>query len=326
MRVFLTGGTGFLGQHVAQQLLERGHQVLALARKPERAKRLETLGAKIILGTLPQTKDLQEALRDIDAVIHVAGVVKALSAQDFLHVNRDGAAYLVQEILKMKTLPKRFIHISTIAVNNPKINPDFCQPAKDCKALTYYGESKRQGELALDPLKNKVPVSTLRPPVLYGPYDTELLSLFKSIQHGIAPLLQNGARELSICFGPDVADAIVRMTEHPIPLRGIYCLDDGHTHTWRSLSEAIAKVLNKQPYYLKIPKTCFRISGTLSTSLAKLTGRPQIFTLNKLKEMFSPRWVCGFEKLNQELHWQPSTNLTTGMQNTLEFYRQENWL
>lgn len=326
MRLFLTGGTGFLGHHVAKQLIKRGHQVVALARKLERAKRLEAMGAQVVLGALPQAASLQETLQGVEAVIHVAGVVKALTKQDFLHANREGTAYLAEEILKMKVLPKRFVHISTIAVNNPEINSDFCLPAAQCRALTYYGESKRQGELALETLTPRIPVSILRPPVLYGPYDTELLALFRAIKKGIVPLLQEGSRELSLCYGPDVAQAVVTMVEAPRPPKGVYCLDDGQVHTWRSLSKAVAQALEIRPYYLKIPKTLFTLAAASSQTWAALSRQAQVLTLNKLKEMFLQRWVCGYEKLHHDLNWKPKVDLPKGLENTLEFYRREKWI
>src|SRR5262249_37119907 len=151
------------------------------------------MNLNFVEGALPQPGSLQKALEGSDAVVHVAGIVKALTERNFYQVNAEGTQYLVREILARAAKPRLFLHISTIAIHDAtRDGPDFCLPPSACHPLSQYGRSKRAGELALAELGRKVRTIVLRPPVLYGPGDRELLPLFKSCQRGWLPMYRNG--------------------------------------------------------------------------------------------------------------------------------------
>src|SRR5918999_6329141 len=76
MRAFLTGGTGFIGEHVARKLRERGDEVVALARSPEKASGLRELGCEIAEGDLSDVDAIARGLRGCDSAFHVAAVYK----------------------------------------------------------------------------------------------------------------------------------------------------------------------------------------------------------------------------------------------------------
>ena len=106
MKVFLTGATGFLGSHVAKELHRRGHSLITLARSTSQTDHLSEMGAEIIWGSLPDPGPLSQVLSKVDAVIHIAGAIKALSKKDFLTINSHGTARLVDEIRKASPTPK----------------------------------------------------------------------------------------------------------------------------------------------------------------------------------------------------------------------------
>ena len=326
MKIFVTGATGFLGSHVIDVLLERGHRLNVLVRPTSFLRKLKERGVALTQGQLPQNISLKDALSGCDAVVHIAGVTKALSKAEFFRVNAGGTAYLVEQILQAYPRPRLLVYLSSLAAVNPQDGEDFCQPAERGPALSHYGESKRQGELALGPLRGKVQVLILRPPVLYGPRDTEFLSLFRIIGRGLAPMYRGGKNRLSICYGPDAARAVADLVERPTAGDSTYCLDDGAIHTWRSLAASVAKAMGKRPLFLRLGDPLMYAAALVNQGWAQLRRRPEIFTLNKMKEMRQNSWVCGYEKLHEATGWQPQTPLEIGMDKTYQFYRQEGWL
>jgi len=322
MKILITGASGFLGSHTAQELCRRGHQVTAFVRKTSQVRHLKSLGIPLLKGDFPDCSSLESTLPHVDGVIHIAGLIKALTKKEFFEVNAQGVKKLVSLISKTSPKPRILLYVSTIAVHNPSHGNDFCLPSENCKPLSHYGQSKLQGELALSQLEKEISTFILRPPVLYGPRDYALLPLFKSIHRGIAPLYQRGQNQLSICYVADVARAIGDLIESNLAGRQIFCLDDGRIHTWRSLAGHISQVLEKKIRALPIPHPLFYTAATFSEAWGKITRTPQIFTRNKLKEIRQPSWVCGFQKIKDYLGWEPKINLQEGLQKTWEYYRQ----
>jgi nucleoside-diphosphate-sugar epimerase len=326
MKIFLTGTSGFLGSHTAEELVRRGHSVTALVRKSSQINHLKSLPLKLVEGALPDCKLLKPFLEEADAVVHVAGIVKAKSPEEFFRINALGTQNLVQEILVASKKPKLFIYISTIAVHGPEDGSDFCLPSSVCHPLSAYGKSKLRGEMALSAFQGKVRTIILRPPVLYGPRDQELLPLFKAIRFGFAPLFGSGKNSLSLCYASDVARAIADLVEKPTDSDEIFCLDDGASHTWKSIVQTLSQMMKKKTLMIPIPPLLFKIAAGISQTSGKLMRRPVMFTLDKVKEMEQPDWVCGYEKLKDRLGWNPQVSLTEGAEKTLTFYQREGWI
>jgi nucleoside-diphosphate-sugar epimerase len=323
MKVFLTGSTGFLGSHVTEVLRGRGHELAALVRPASLVRRLKEQGVELVQGQLPQSASLSEALSGCDAVVHMAGLIKALNKNEFFRGNTQGTAYLVEQVLRAPQRPRLFLQVSTLAAIDPSRGEDFCQPAKHAPALSHYGESKRQAELALAPLQGKVQTIILRPPVLYGPRDGEFLPLFRMIGRGLAPMYRGGKNQLSVCYGPDTAAAISDLVERPPQGDGIYCLDDGAVHTWKTLATTIAEVMGEKPIFFPLHNPMMYSAALVNQVWAQLRRKPDVFTLNKMREMRQTRWVCGYRRLQAATAWNPSTALEAGMEQTYQYYRRE---
>src|SRR5690625_2333849 len=101
MKVFLTGGTGFIGSHIAEQLIEAGHEVQALVRKTSDVEHLKRLGVELVVGTLGMASELQEYLGDCDGVIHCAGVLASSEPEWMYQVNAQGTRDLVDQVARV---------------------------------------------------------------------------------------------------------------------------------------------------------------------------------------------------------------------------------
>lgn len=322
MKIFITGASGFLGSHTAEELARRGHSLTALVRKTSKIDHLGGLNIQFVEGSLPDCGPLAPVLKSCDAIIHIAGNVKALKPEDLFKVNAEGTSHLVNETLNTLPSPRLFLHVSTIAVHNPSEGDDFCLPPERCHPLSHYGKSKLAGETKLKKLRGKIRTLILRPPVLYGPRDQEFLQMFRAIGRGVAPLYRTGENQLSVCFVRDVARAIADLVEKNPEKDEVFCLDDGEVHTWRNLAEGISETMGRKVRYLPIPAPIFYLAAGISQGWSHLSAKPTIFTLDKMQEIKKPRWICGNQKIRKYLGWEPKVSLREGFEKTLNYYRE----
>ncbi|MBL7684886.1 MAG: NAD(P)-dependent oxidoreductase [Deltaproteobacteria bacterium] len=328
MHLFLTGATGFLGYHTARRLSEKAYRLSGLVRTTSRHNELKPFGFEPLFGDLQHPHPtLSNHLETVDCVIHIAGQIKALHPQEFYQVNVEGTRHLIDAILKCKKMPKRLIHISTLAVHHPsRDGEDFCLDPHQCHPLSHYGKSKCEAEKELERLKGKIQVFTLRPPVLYGPRDFELFPMFKATQNHFAPVYSWGKNRLSVCYIEDVAEAILNLVETSLSSDEIFCLDDGNDYSWKELIQIISQVLQKRAWIAPIPPFLFYPAALITQAFAQLTRRPNIFSINKIKEMAEPRWFCGSQKIQKQLGWKAKIDFKEGAKRTLEYYRNEHLL
>ena len=117
MKALVTGATGFVGGHLIEALVRNGTEVTALARSPNKASVLSSLGVRIIAGHLHDEGALALATRDQDIVYHVAGAVAARDESEFLRANRDGTRNIVAAAEAAGS--PRFVLVSSLAAGGP---------------------------------------------------------------------------------------------------------------------------------------------------------------------------------------------------------------
>src|SRR2546428_3742201 len=121
MKVLLTGGSGFLGSFVAEQLSGEGHVVRALVR-PHSARKILDRVARVEFapGAIEDRASLGAAVDGVDAVVHVAGIVKARRPSDFFEVNAQGTRNLLEAAVRHRV--GRFLYVSSPAALRPSID------------------------------------------------------------------------------------------------------------------------------------------------------------------------------------------------------------
>ena len=327
MKILLTGATGFLGSHVAEELSRRGHEISALARNPDKQVLPRSMPIHWIRGALADIPRLEREIAGVEGVIHIAGITKALAKRDFLRTNAGGTKTLVQAVARLPAAPRFFLYVSSVAVHHvPSQGGRFDLPTEECRPLTDYGLSKWEGEKALAALPKQTRSIILRPPPLYGPRDSEFLRFFQSAGYGFLPLWGRGDNRISMCYVVDAARAVADLAEKRPADFSPFCVDDGAEHSWRSLVKTLGDASGKKLRALPVPPFLFYASAALSQSWARIMNRPTIFTIDKLKEMRRENWVCGHRKLSEATGWKPAVTLEEGFRRTWEYYREKNLL
>lgn len=327
MRVLVTGASGFLGSHVAEQLSAAGHRVVALVRKTSNVKFLKTLeGVELAFGDVEDRASIEAAAAGVDAVVHSAGVVKARSPEEFHSINVGGTENAIAAAKKVAPGLKRFVFVSSLAAVGPSedgrpVSPELRNP------VTHYGRAKRAAEDFVVSEKGNLPVVSLRPPMIYGPRDNESFAFFQAVSRRFLPKNGSGDNTMSVIYASDAASACIKAITADIPSGNRYFIDDGHIYVWKDMLTEIENALGKKAFVRwGVPNFALKAAAMASEATGKLTNKPVMLTRDKVNELLAPHWVCDSSDTRRDLGWEPQVDWREGTRRSVEWYRANQWL
>jgi nucleoside-diphosphate-sugar epimerase len=322
---FLTGATGFVGGHVARALVAEGWTVRVLARDPERARRglLEGLPVEIVAGSLSDGSRLESAVAGVDAVVHLAGLVKARSLDGYREVNVRGTEQLLGAA-KRGAPRALFLLVSSQAAAGPCREGRAVSDADPARPISWYGQSKREAEEAVARLW-KGDWIVLRPGVIYGPGDRGLFLYFRMAAAGWIPV-PAGATRVQVIGAERAALAIARAASRRDLAGLIGFLSDSEPVTVGGLAEKIAGLPRRRARLIRVPNAVVRALGAVESVVERLTGRSQPFNSDKAREILAGDWVCDGSTTSRILGLPEPVPLDEGLRATWEWYRRAGWL
>jgi dihydroflavonol-4-reductase len=318
--ILVTGGTGFIGGHLLERLSKTGVPARCLLRRT-RIPRTLPAGVDPVFGDLMTGEGLEQALRGADTVIHLAGVTKALTAAEYYAGNAKATERLARAAAGSGV---RFVHVSSLAAIGPSCDGTPVVEDEPPHPLTHYGKSKLEAErLVRQILPDAVIV---RPPVVYGPRDTDVFQLLKSISQGMVVEISGGDRWFSAIFVDDLVDGLLAAAQTAPAGGRDYFLAHPETSTWGELSAAAARVMSRSPRVLRVPVAAAVAVGYAAERWSRLTRKPSIISREKIREAQCRWWTCDTHRAARELGFQAKTNLEAGMFLTLNWYKEAGWL
>jgi 2-alkyl-3-oxoalkanoate reductase len=327
MKVLVTGGSGFLGSHVAEQLAAAGHEVRALVRKTSNRKFLSTLkNVELAEGSVEDRKSVDAAMKGMNAVVHSAGAVKALNEAAFFECNTQGTVNLLEAAIEHASDIVRFVHVSSLEACGPSLDGKPV-PHDQEGPVTAYGRSKLAAEKEVVARKDKLPVVVLRPAAIYGPRDVEILEAFRAVKKRQYPVIGNGSMLGCYTYGPDCARACVQAIDAKIASGSIYFVDDGEPMSMaRAMGELLPEALGTAPFFrMGIPFPVLSLASYGVEAYGKFRGKAMMLTREKVA-MLKHHWVCESKKTRDDLGWVPEVRFTDGVHLTAKWYRENGWL
>jgi uncharacterized protein YbjT (DUF2867 family) len=291
MILALTGATGFVGSHLLDLALAEGHQVRALARRPQG----ERAGVTWIAGDLADTAALASLVDSADSVVHVAGLVNAPDRAGFARGNVDGTRAMVAA-----SAGKRFVHVSSLAAREPQ--------------LSDYGWSKAEAERVVT--TSDLDWTIVRPTGVYGPRDSEMREMFRMAKHGLVLLPPRG--RVSLIAVQDLARLLLTIAVEGGP-RAILEADDGSAGTSHAdLAHAIGRAVGRKVRALHMPVTALRLAARADM---RRRGARAKLTLDRVGYLAHPDWTAVPARRPSPALWQPRIALDEGLAATAAWYR-----
>jgi nucleoside-diphosphate-sugar epimerase len=323
VKAFVTGATGFVGAHLVRALLARGDRVTCLVRSPAKAQAQRwPPEVRLVRGDLDDATALATGCADTDVVFHLAGRISARNLAEFLAANRDGTARLIQAAAAQP--PQRFVYVSSLAVGGPAEPGHPVDERRAPAPVTNYGRSKLAGEELVRAAP--YPWTIVRPPVVYGEWDREVLRVFRFARLGWAPVIGDGSQELSLIYAGDLATALIAAATATGTAGHVYYAAHPEVTTSHGFVEAIGRAVGRRPRVVRLPGLLARAALGVVGSLAYLAGRATLLSLDKANEFLAPAWTCRADALGRDAGWHAQTAMETGLAQTASWYRTEGWL
>ncbi|MBI5360652.1 MAG: NAD(P)-dependent oxidoreductase [Planctomycetes bacterium] len=325
MNILVTGATGFIGSHLVEALLKRKYHVACLVRKTSNLRWLTGLDVELVYGELSNPADIEKAIAGRDYFYHLAGVTKAFTKEEYFKGNYQSTKTLMETCANSRHSLKKILHVSSLAAAGPSLDGTPLREDCACKPVTWYGESKLQAEAAILPFMDKLPITIVRPPIVYGPRDTDVFDYFKTIKCGIR-LLTGRGKKYSIVYVEDLVEGILSACETPVSAGRIYYIADPRIYEWENIADAIKKTIGRRTITLNMPHCVIGLAARVNENICKCFNKKTIFNRQKAMEILQPNWVCDTAKATAELHFAPKYTLEQGIQKTYEWYKENKWL
>jgi nucleoside-diphosphate-sugar epimerase len=315
-RVLVTGGTGFVGRTLCPRLLSEGLRVSVATRRPRIAETIGRVDVRPTAGVGPGV-DWSVALRDVDAIVHLAarapmqnGEQDRQLARDLQRVNVDGARKLAEDAAAAGV--RRIVYVSTACVHGTHTEADhvFCESDPPAPA-DLHARSKWDAEQALAQVAatSDLELFILRPPLVYGPrVKGDFLALLRRIEKArMLPVPRPGAgtpNRRSLIYVENLCDAIVICLTTTAAAGGTFLVRDGEELSAPEILRSLAQAMMRDVRLVQVPRPVFRIAS-------RLTGNGTAL------ECVNASFRVDDSALRQQLRWTPPHTVVEGFSATV---------
>ena len=328
MKAFITGATGFIGSHLAEQLHEKGYDVRVLVRETSNTKWIDHLPVERVVGSLSDVESLRRGVEGVDYVYHIAGVVAAKTREGFFKGNVDATRNLLDAVKEVNPDLQRFVHASSLAAAGPaRSEGSPVHEGMPFSPITTYGESKAEAEKVVLEYSEQLPVTIVRPPAVYGPRDVGVYSFFQVVAKGVAPLIGFNRKVVSLVHVDDLVRGFILAGESDKGTGETYFVSSEEFYTWEHVGQIAAQAFGrKKARYLRVPHAVVYAGAGISGFIGKFQKKPPILDLEKGRDITQPFWICSVDKAIAELGYTQRVSIEDGVRQTAEWYRTNGWL
>ena len=286
-------------------------------------------------GDVGDPASLTAAIAGADVVFHLAGLTKALSYDELLSVNEQGTRNVAQACADQPS-PPVMVLVSSLAaagpspIDRPRLESDPACP------VSNYGRSKRAGELAARGFADRVPLTIVRPPIVFGEGDASMLPMFRPIKWLRLHLVPGFTeRRASMIHASDLVAGLIAAAEkgqrvpasdHGDRGRGIYYLAAEKSPTFSEWGQLIARSLGYGRLRVVRTRGIELGAGRPNEAWARLRRRPHIFNVDKIREATAGSWVCGADRARRDLSFTVGADLESRFVQTTRWYRSQGWI
>ena len=321
--VLITGASGFIGSRLRDALLASGSDVVAIRRPgspPSKAGRS-------VQADYANVAELERvvATEKPDYVLHVAGVTKGTSYEDFRLGNVMPTRNLLGALHRQHPDTKRFVLVSSLASYGPSATSAPHREADPRRPIEYYGRSKLEAEEVVEEESGGIPWTILRPSGVYGPGDVDYFNLFKSAMRGWNVFFGNRNRCMSIIYVDDCVRGTLMAAQHENSVGKGYFLTNDEQVTWEQFQSEVLQVVDRRVRTLDLPEQLVSIAALGGELASRIDRKPRLFNLQKAKMGAQQAWTCVGDAARTDFGFSADVDLVEGIRRTHDWYRANDW-
>jgi dihydroflavonol-4-reductase len=326
VKVALTGASGYTGGHLLKRLLARGDSVKALVREGSITPELKASSAEIVNGVLGNAADAQRLVAGCDAVLHVAAVYRTAGHPDsyYREINVEGTRLLLEAAANAGV--RRFVHTSTVGVHGDVRNPPADENAPIAPSDIYQETKAAADTLAREfGRTHKLEVAIVRPGAIFGPGETRLLKLFKSIARGRYAVVGSGQPHYHLVYIDDLVDGFLLALDRPEAAGETFIIAGGRALSQNYLAREIAQATGGSVWPFHIPAWPLQRIGDLVEAVCVPFGiDPPIH--RRRVDFWVKNRSFSIEKARRRLGYDPKVDVSEGIKRTALWYRENGWI
>ncbi len=326
MRVLVSGASGFIGSHIAEELAGQGHEVVCLVRKTSNVAFLKTLPVERRVGDLSDRRSLAAVVDGCQAVVHSAAQFGASRSQDMVAANDAGTENLVAAVVDRCPDLKQFIQISSLAAAGATSDKSPANEAMEPTPCGVYGHSKRKAELHVLAQQDRFPVTIVRPSITFGPRDLSIYHFFKTLRRHIRPIPGTGRRHYNFFHVKDLVQGVLKMLGNPKAYGELFYLGAAENYSWIKLTDTMLAAIGTRAIPLPIPPLAFSIGGWMGDAVNVFSNSKPVFGRDSARLWLATGWCCDIAKAQEVLGYQPTFDLASGLKDTYQWYLDAGWL
>jgi len=325
-RVLVSGGTGFIGSHLVERLLNNGYDVTCLVRDSRQLRWLEGMEVRIVQGDCIRPESLAAAVQDVSLVFHCAGLTKALHVRDYYLVNHLGTRNLLEACARYNPGLEKFVLVSSQAAAGPSPDGRPVNGSDKPQPVSDYGRSKLFAENEVSGFKDRFPVVILRPTAVYGPRDVDVYELFRWASRGLTIEISGEDRYLNLCYVEDLTAALLLSAEGKTESGSVYFVAENRSYSWSEFRDLLLATGGVTARKFKLPYRVAYLTGLVSEIGSLFNKKPALVNRQKVREAAERYWLCDVGKAENDLCFKAEYPLQKGLELTWQWYRKNRWL
>ncbi len=329
MKILVTGASGFIGSHLTERLAKEGYDIRAMIRKKENKQKtdslklLKELNVEMVEGDLLDIDSLKKAVKGVDIVFHLAAIARPMAIPNKLYfkINEEGTRNLLEVCRGNKI--KKIIMMSSVSAVGPTRDGNPVNEETKCHPVDVYGWSKLAQEKVAEEYfqKYNLPIVLLRPPMVSGARDFELLKLFKAVNMRFFPI-RSKVKGMEFLYVENLVEAcFLAMKKGKNGQK--YHISNGEHYSINEIISSIEKAEKKRIIPIYFPKSLFAVFGYCIEFIAKVLHFHPPFKHDTVVWMTDKFWYSDISKAKKELQYKPIISLDEGTRRTAEYYKEK---
>ncbi|MDD3632816.1 MAG: NAD(P)-dependent oxidoreductase [Candidatus Syntrophosphaera sp.] len=323
MKIAITGANGFAGSNFAHYFKSLGYEVTGIVR-PQADLSLLDSNLDIQVTDYNSKEELKRVLKGVDVLIHNAGAVRTHTFMQMVEANV-GTTRRVMEAFNAMSEGKRFIYISSQAASHPTKDMELAREEDSPNPVDWYGKSKLLAEKIIQTECAKEWV-IVRPCSIYGPGEKDFYQVFKAVQKGINFHIGRKPQYMNLIYVRELAQFLELCVVKENAAGEIFFASDGEIYTQQEFMNLIAEILEVKTIEIAVPVSLAKAAFYAGEAFERITGKTTLLNKQKMKEIIDVIWLCSIEKAKRLLGWNPQPDLKGHLSETINWYKEHNWL